>query len=401
MSVTSPNSNSESQSSLQRMLSAGLDALEESALLRSLSCIEAVKGANIVIAGKQYTCWCSNDYLGLSQHPKVLEVLAETAVKWGVGSRASRLLAGTTQWHQQLEFALAKWFGTESALVFSSGYLTNLGVLKSLLSPKDEVFVDRLSHASLIDAVRSTGARFRVYQHNDSDHLNVLLERSSNKKGHRIVVTEGVFSMDGDRSPLRKLIETIERNDAYLYLDDAHGCFISGRTGRGACEAADITSNRVIYMGTLSKALGAQGGFIVGSTILIRWITNQARTFIYDTALAVSITAAAFEALRMLEAEPIWRVRFNDNYEYLGKKLFEAKIIPENTHSWIVPIPVGKAQDALQASKQLEKNSHWAPAIRPPTVPVNTARLRLSVTALHSKDQIDHLVSVLSQTLSR
>lgn len=232
--------------------------------------------------------WCSNDYLGLSLHPRVIRAACEAAQRWGVGARASRLLAGSTALHAKLEAQLAACFGAEAAIVFPSGYLANLGTISALLGPEDVVLVDRLAHASLIDACRASRARLRVFRHHDVEQVASLLSRSTTAR-RRMVVTEGVFSMDGDRAPLAQLADVVNAHDALLYLDDAHGAFVLGATGRGSPEAAGVAHGSMIYMGTLGKALGSQGGFVVGSKALVDFLRNRARHFIYATALATPV----------------------------------------------------------------------------------------------------------------
>ncbi len=403
-------------------LSEELRGLEGDGLRRHLTSIDAIRGPIVTIDGRDVVCWCSNDYLGLSTHPALAEAAAQAARAWGVGARASRLLAGTTRWHTQLEDSLADWFGAERAVVYPSGYQANLGTLGALLSSTDAVFVDRLAHASLLDAARATRASFRVFHHNDPSHLRALLSSASQFR-RRLVVTEGVFSMDGDRAPLAALVGAAEAHDALLYLDDAHGAFVCGATGRGTPEAEDVPLERVIYMGTLGKALGAQGGFVVGAEALIEYLHNRARPFMYTTALAVPVAAAAAEALRVLEREPERLVqlrarveRFSCGLAALGSRLqalgkngsglqptasnlerscLQPSAFSLQRPSQIQPVIVGDSRKALALADHLWRRGHWAPAIRPPTVPAGTARLRLSVTALHTSEQIDALIDAL------
>ena len=315
-------------SACQRLLddiAAELAALEEAGLRRRLAPIERVDGADVWIGGRRVVNWCSNDYLGLAQHPVLAEAAARATGEWGVGARASRLLAGTSVWHQRLEEALAAWFGLEAAVVFPSGYQANLGVLGALLAADDVVCVDRLAHASLVDAARASRATFRVFHHNDVEHLRRLLERAAGAR-RRLIVTEGIFSMDGDRAPLAALVDAAEAHDALVYLDDAHGAFVDGPRGRGSPEAAGIPIDRFLYMGTLGKALGCQGGFLAGPRALIELVHTRARTFLYTTALAVPVAAAAHAALALLEAEPQHRQRLLQRAQRLHDGLRAARI---------------------------------------------------------------------------
>ena len=386
----------------QRLLAELADelrVLEDAGLARRLTSLEAVHGPTVRIAGRELVSWCSNDYLGLSTHPALSESAASAAAEWGVGARASRLLAGTTRWHTRLEDSLAAWFGAEAALVYPSGYQANLGTLAALLSSGDAVFVDHLAHASLIDAARATRATLRVFPHNDVSCLADLLSRAHAAR-RRIIVTEGVFSMDGDQAPLAALLEVADGHEAIIYLDDAHGTFVLGQTGRGTPEAAGIPHERFLYMGTLGKALGCQGGFVVGPQPLIDVLRNRARTFIYTTALAVPVAAAAVAALDLLRAEPHRRELLHDRARRLHESLTRLHLpaLPAEM-SHIIPVVVGLSQQALTLARQLWERGIWAPAIRPPTVPEGTARLRLSVTALHTDTHIDALADALQQAL--
>jgi len=374
-----------------------LRTLDAQGLLRQLIPIDAVDGAFVRIGGRELVCWCSNDYLGLAQHPALAAAAARAATQSGVGARASRLLAGTTSWHIRLEEALSAWFGVEEAIVFASGYLANLGALGALLSSDDAVIIDRLAHASLLDASRATGASLRVFRHNDVSHAAALLARASGAR-RRCLVTEGVFSMDGDRAPLAQLLDVAEAHDAVLYLDDAHGAFVLGATGRGTPEAAGISLERFLYMGTLGKALGCQGGFVAGPQALIRLLHNRARTFLYATALAVPVTAAALEALQVLKEEPERRVHLEQRARTLHARLQSLGMPGVPMASHIVPLVVGESARALALASRLQERGIWAPAIRPPTVPKGTARLRLSVTALHTDAHIDALIAALQAT---
>jgi 8-amino-7-oxononanoate synthase len=310
-------------------------------------------------------------------------------------------LAGTTPWHTRLEEALAAWFGAEAALVYPSGYLANLGTLGALLAPGDAVFMDRLCHASLFDAVRATRARLRIFRHNDPAHLTQLLARSTATR-RRLIITEGVFSMEGDRAPLDELVTVGEQHGAMVYVDDAHGAFVLGSSGRGSPEAAGVSHDRILYMGTLGKALGCQGGFVVGPKTLIHFLQNRARSFIYTTAPAIPIAAAAVEALRLVHEEPQRRSHLQALAARLHTQLASWRdTLPAPPSagpaapSHIVPIVVGQARRAVELADALWEQGMWAPAVRPPTVPDGTARLRLSLTAIHTEAEVDALVEVL------
>ena len=385
---------------LIRAIQEELQVLQQDDLLRTLTTIEEIHGPTVRIHGTWLVSWCTNDYLGLASHPRVIEAAIEAAKRFGVGSRASRLLAGSTRLHADLEDRLASFFHAESAVVYPSGYLANLGTLSALLGPQDVVLVDRLAHASLIDACRAARATFRVFRHHDVAHVAATLERYANAR-RRLVVTEGVFSMDGDLAPLERLLEVAQRHDALLYVDDAHGAFAMGATGRGSPEALGVPHEAMIYMGTLGKALGCQGGFVVGPTPLIRLLQNRARTFMYATALATPVVGAAIEALRVLEDDASFRQRLADNVQRFHQSLSDLEGFDSRSPSHIVPIIVGSARRARELSSQLWQRGMFAQAIRPPTVPEGTARLRISLSALHTPEQLEMLSRLLHELLPR
>ena len=383
-------------SAYQRLLddiAAELAALDAAGLRRQLTPIERVDGADVWIGRRRVANWCSNDYLGLAHHPALVEAAARAARDWGLGARASRLLAGTSVWHQRLEEALAAWFGAEAAVVFPSGYQANLGVLGSLLCAGDVVLVDRLAHASLVDAARATRATLRIFHHHDVEHLSRLLARAAGAR-RRMIVTEGLFSMDGDRAPLAALVDAAESHEALVYLDDAHAAFVEGPRGRGSPDAAGIPLERFLYMGTLGKALGCQGGFLAGPRPLIELVHSRARTFLYTTALAVPLAAAAHAALALLDAEPQHQARLRRGVQRLHDGLRAARIASSGA-AHIVPVMVGQTAQALALARALVEREILAPAIRPPTVPQGTARIRLSVTARHTDAHVDALLAAL------
>ena len=406
--MSSPwSSSSSARDRLLTELAAQLRDLDAQDLLRRLTVVEAAEGPRVWIGGRELTAWCSNDYLGLCAHPRVIQAAAHACGAWGLGPRASRLLAGTSVWHARLEAALAEWFGAEAAIVFPSGFLANLGALGALLDAGDTVFMDRLCHASLFDAVRLTRATLRVFRHCDLDDLAALLARPGQQRtragaGRRMIITEGVFSMDGDLAPLELLTALADRHDALVYVDDAHGAFALGPRGRGAPDAAGVAHERLLYMATLGKALGCQGGFVIGPDPLIRFLHNRARSFLYSTALAVPVAAAAVEALRVAAEEPQRRQRLAAVSAHLHSRLqpLLSPSSPSPVPSHIVPVMCGESRHALEVFHALWEQGIWAPAIRPPTVPDGTARLRVSVTALHTAAQADALADALHAILA-
>ena len=369
-------------------------------LLRRPRTIEAVAGARVRVAGREVVNWCSNDYLGLSTHPRLIAAAVRAAQEWGVGARASRLLSGNTRWHERLEAGLAEHFGHEAALVYPSGYLANLGTIGALVGSGDTVWCDRLCHASLIEAVRASGATLRIFPHNDPEPLRARLARGPRAR-RRLIVTEGVFSMEGDRAPLGALAEVAHAAGAILYVDDAHGAFLVGASRRGSPEAAGLGPTQCLYMGTLGKALGAQGGFIVGPRSLIESVQNRSKAFIYTTALATPVVAAAVEALALIREEPLRHQTLASHTRVLHEQLRRLQGYPLAAPSHIVPIVVGDARAAISLSARLWERGIWAPAIRPPTVSARSARLRLSVTASHTPEQVSALIQILKAVSSK
>ncbi len=398
--VKTPSIHRDPASAMTRLLgelAEELSSAQRNGLRRRLVTVDALHGPIAQIQGREVVCWCSNDYLGLSAHPRLIDAAAKAARNWGIGARASRLLGGTSLWHARLEEALAAWFGAEAGIVYASGYLANLGTLSALLSPGDLIVADRLVHASLLDAMRATRATVRVFRHNDVAHAADLLARGS-KAQRRLIMTEGVFSMDGDCAPLAALSEVAQAHDTLIYLDDAHGAFVMGATGRGSPEVAGIAHDRFLYMGTLGKALGAQGGFVVGPRTLIEFLHNRARTFIYATALAIPVAAAAHEALCVIEQEPQHRRMLDARVSRLHAGLPRRHAPAAPSH--IMPVILGETSRAALVAQRLWERGIWAPAIRPPTVPRGTSRLRLSVTALHTDEHVDALAAALRECLA-
>ena len=392
-------------SAYQRLISecaATLQRLNQQGLKRELRSLDAIRGPQVQVDGKRLINWCSNDYLGLSTHPALAQAAAEASLTWGVGARASRLLAGTTRWHTQLEASLATFFNAERAMVYPSGYQANLGTLGALIASQDLVLLDRLAHASLVDAIRATRATLKVFHHNEVAHVASLLTRARGN-GRRWIVTEGVFSMEGDAAPLCALLEVAQRRDALLYVDDAHGAFVVGATGRGSPEVAGVAHERLIYMGTLGKGLGCQGGFVIGPHALIDLLHHRARTFIYTTALAVPVAAAATAALALVQSQEgaRRRARLEERVRQLNTRLATMTQARRQSRSHIMPVLLGEATHALAVAERLFARGHWAPAIRPPTVPRGSARLRLSVTALHTAAHVDRLMDALRDALTR
>lgn len=346
-------------------------------------------------SGRRVILFSSNDYLGLATHPEVIQAAVQATEQYGVGSGASRLLSGTLPTHIHLESALARFKRTAAALVFGSGYLTNLGVIPNLIERGGLILADRLCHASIIDGCRLSRADFRVFHHRDPNHLESLLKRRAT---HRptLIVTEGIFSMDGDLAPLPELTDLAERYGATLYIDDAHGTGIMGPTGRGTIEHFDLEHRIPFHMGTLSKSLGGHGAYVVGPRDFTEYLVNKARSFIFTTSLPPATAAAATAALTILQREPERRARLWSNRERLFNGVQKLGLQTTQSVSPILPILVGDAATARTLSDHLLAHDVFVPAIRPPTVPDGTSRIRLTVTSEHTTDQIDAALLALS-----
>jgi 8-amino-7-oxononanoate synthase len=354
-------------------------------------------GAVAIVDDRERLVFCSNDYLGLAHHPRVIEAFREGA-RSGVGSGASHLVTGHSAEHQALEEELAAFTGRERALLFSTGYMANLGVVAALAGRGDEVLEDRLNHASLLDAALLSGARFSRYPHLDSSAVEARFAQPG--EGTRLAVTDGVFSMDGDVAPLEALAASCARHGAWLMVDDAHGLGVLGATGRGTLEHFGLPAQAApILMGTLGKALGTFGAFVAGSGELIEYLIQKARTYIYTTALPPAVAAATRAALRLVDAER-WRcervtkhvARFRDAAASAGLELGASQ-------TPIQPLILGSAARALHASDALWERGIWVTAIRTPTVPEGSARLRITLSASHSEEDIARLVEALASVM--
>ena len=378
------------------MWKAVLQQLAQDHLLRELSVIDSSCGPIMSLNGESTLLFSSNDYLGLANHPHLKDAALKAIKQFGVGSGASRLVSGTLTPHHDLEKVLAQFFGTEASLIFSSGYAANTGIIPRLIAQDGLIFADRLCHASLIDGCRLSRARLRVFHHNDVDHLKSLLAKHS-LDGSALMVTEGVFSMDGDLAPLPELVRLAEEFEAILLIDDAHGTGVMGQTGRGTIEHWGAQSDKIIHMGTLSKALGTSGGFMTGTKEFIAYLINTSRSFIYSTAPPPSMAAAAQMAVHVIQQEPERRARLWQNREHMFQGLTAMGCPMTKTESPILPIIVNNPVLAVEMSQQLRKKGIYIPAIRPPTVSKDTSRLRITVTAEHSVEQIDTALAAIQQ----
>lgn len=381
---------------LHAELAAELAARDGEGLLRRRRLLESPQRAHVRVDGRDYLAFCSNDYLGLASDPRIVAAAKEGAERYGVGAGASHLILGHAAAHHELEAALAAFTGLPQALLFSTGYMANMGVVSALVGRGDAVFADRLNHASLNDAALLSRAAFRRFPHNDLAALERLLLNTPARR--RLVIVDAVFSMDGDIAPVPDLLELCVRHDAYLLIDDAHGFGVLGAQGRGTMAHFGIRSDRLIYMATLGKAAGVSGAFVAGSEALAESLVQQARTYIYTTATPPLLAHALLTSLRIIEQEQWRRERLHELAQRLKQGLQGApwRLLPSDTP--IQPLLVGGNAEALALSARLAGEGLLVPAIRPPTVPQGTARLRISLSADHGIDDVDRLVSALRHT---
>ncbi len=366
--------------------------LEKQGLRRNLAVRGGRQAAQIELDGSRLVNFGSNDYLGLAADPRLAQAVRESLAGWGSG--ASPLITGHADAHQTLEDRLAQFEGTEAALLFTSGFAANTATIATLVGPGDVVFSDRKNHASLLDGCRLSRADVRAYPHCDHRSLDRLIGQATTYR-RRLIVTDSLFSMDGDIAPLVELAELARRHDAMLMVDEAHATGVFGRTGRGLCEQLGVEGGVHIRVGTLSKALGSIGGFVAGSRGLIDWLVNRARPYIYSTASPAAVAAAGMAALDIVRDEPHRRQQLLDRAARFRATLVEHGWNVGNSTTQIVPIIVGDAQRALDLSATLREAGYFIPAIRPPTVPEGEACLRVSLSFGHTDEQIDGLIETL------
>lgn len=380
-------------------LKSDLDKIRSQGLWRSLRRVDTPTGAEYVLEGRRVIGLCSNDYLGLANEPRVVAGAREAVERYGAGSGASRLISGNLAIHEELEARLAKFKRTQAALLFNSGYHANLGVIAALMGPGDVIYSDELNHASIIDGCRLSRAQVRVYRHADMQHLSDLLAADETVKGRRLIVTDTVFSMDGDMAPLPDIVAIARRYGAEVMVDEAHATGVIGKGGRGAVEHFGLTGQIFVQMGTLGKALGSFGAFVAGTRALIDTLINRSRTFIFTTALPPAACGAALAALDIVEKEPARQARLWSLTAAYRSALREAGFkVPGDTP--IVPLIVGAAEPTLAASQQLFERGFHVQAIRPPTVPEGTSRLRTAVTAAHTQEQLQAAARAIVEVLA-
>jgi 8-amino-7-oxononanoate synthase len=379
---------------LYAALARDLAELERGGLARRRRVLETPQGARVTVDGREYVAFCSNDYLGLAAHPDVVEAARAGAARYGVGAGASHLILGHSRPHHELEERLAAFVEQPRALLFSSGYLANIGVVTALTGRGDAVFADRLNHASLNDAALLARAEFRRYPHLDLGALERLL--SASRARRKLIVTDAVFSMDGDIAPVPELIALAERHDAWLLVDDAHGFGVIGREGRGTLAHFGARSPRVITMATLGKAAGVTGAFVAGEAEVVESLVQRARTYVYTTAAPPLLAVALAASLDLVQREEWRRERIRALITRLRERLTAARWRLLPSHTAIQPLVIGANDEAMAVSERLARAGMLVPAIRPPTVPAGTARLRISLSAAHELHEVERLADALN-----
>ncbi len=372
-----------------------LDQRKVDGLLRQRRLLDSPQAEHIVANDKQYLSFCSNDYLGLANRPELIAAMQQAAGDSGVGSGASNLITGHHRYHDELEKKLAKFVGMPAALVFSTGYMANIGVISALMGREDAVFCDKLNHACLNDGAILSRADFHRFAHNDVAALEKLLKASTAK--HKLIAVDAVFSMDGDIAPIPDYLRLCEQYDAYLYIDDAHGFGVLGEHGKGSLSHFNIKSPRIIMMATLGKAAGVAGAFVAGEQVVIDYLIQKARSYVYSTPAPPALSATLAASVSLIEQSDNLREHLRHLIHTLKTNLSLQKwqLMPSETA--VQPLVIGSNQAALALSEHLQTQGILVPAIRPPTVPVNTARLRISLSAAHSEKDVLRLANALNE----
>jgi len=375
-------------------VAARLEELRDRGLHRRLRLIDGPQGPRVLLGGRPVLLLCSNNYLGLADHPEVRSAAAEAALRWGAGAGASRLISGNMEPHRDLESRLAEFKGYEAALLFGSGYLANTGAIAALAGEGEVVFSDELNHASIVDGCRLSRAETFVYRHGDLDHLAWGL-REANGRGS-LIVTDGVFSMDGDIAPLAELAELAHRHECRLMVDEAHATGAIGPGGRGSVAAAGLDSGDVdVIMGTLGKALGAYGAYVCANAETVDFLVNSARPFIFSTAPPPPAIGAAGTALELLQAQPQLPERLQENAATLRAALAVEGLTAGSSRTQIVPIEVGDAERTMELCERVLERGVFAQGIRPPTVPEGSSRLRFTVMSTHSAGELEEAAKMI------
>jgi len=369
---------------------------QEQGLLRKLKPASLRAGGKIYFGNKEYVDLCSNDYLGLSGHPGLKKAAIEAVAKFGAASCASRLLSGDSELFHELEEAVAKFKGKEAALVFNSGYQANVGIISSLFTRGDCIFSDRLNHASIIDGILLSQAKIFRFQHNDPGHLETLLKKERAKFKNALIISESIFSMDGDRAPLKELVGLKERYNCRLMVDEAHATGVFGDNGSGVVEEEGLSAQVDLIMGTFSKALAGFGAYLATSKSIADYLVNTCRSFIYSTALPAAVIAGNLTSLKLVKDEPHRRKTLLSLAKMLRDKLKE-KGFSQKGASQIIPLILGDNLRAVEFAKKVQEQGYWALPVRPPTVPAGQARLRLSLSYDHNAETLNKLIDVISK----
>lgn len=380
-------------------LSEELKEVERKGLYRQMRRLNGPQAARTVIEGKECILLSSNNYLGLAGHPAVKEAAKLAVESWGAGAGGSRLTTGNYALHEELEQEIARFKRTESAIIFGSGYAANLGVIQALAGRGDVVLSDELNHASIIDGCRLTRAEVGVYRHRDVEHLEKMLRQFQGYR--RLIVTDGVFSMDGDLAPLPDIVALAERYGAFVMVDDAHATGVFGKRGAGTAEHFGLEGRVQVQMGTLSKALGSAGAYVAGTRELIEFLRNKARSFIFSTAPPPAAVGAALAALRLVERQPEIRAQLWRNARYLRTGLERMGYQVPSEDSPIIPILIGDSTKTMCLAQALLEEGVFAPGIRPPAVPEGRSRIRVTVMAVHTGDDLDQALSAFARAGKR
>ncbi|MCY7754584.1 glycine C-acetyltransferase [Bacillus haynesii] len=375
-------------------LASELDTMKENGTFQDLPIIESLQGSTVKMKGKDIIQLSSNNYLGLTSHPRLQKAAEEAVKRYGAGTGSVRTIAGTFTMHDELEKKLASFKNTEAALVFQSGFTANQGILSSILTKDDIVISDELNHASIIDGIRLTKAGKKVYQHADMEDLEKILKKSMNYR-MRLIVTDGVFSMDGDIAPLPEIVRLAEQYDAFVMVDDAHASGVLGENGRGTVHHFGLDGKVHIQVGTLSKAIGVLGGYAAGSKVLIDYLKHKGRPFLFSTSHPPAVTAACIEAVNVLMEEPSLIKKLWDNTAYFKKELEKIGLPLIKSETPITPILIGDEAEACRFSNTLFELGLFAQAIVFPTVPKGKARIRTIMTAQHSKEELDQALEII------
>ena len=371
--------------------------INEKGLLTLFRTVESAQGAWIVIAGKRVLNLCSNNYLGLANHPELKKAVLECLERFGAGPGAVRTIAGTTELHVDLEKTLAEFKGVEDVITYQSGYAANLGAISALIDDGDAVFSDELNHASIIDGIKLTKAKRFVYPHADADALAKIMEKEAAGYNKKLIITDGVFSMDGDLGPLPELADVAEAHDALLMVDDAHGEGVLGSHGRGIVDHFNVHGRVDIEMGTMSKALGVVGGYIAGKQVIVDYLRQRSRAFKFTTGSTPMDAAACMAAVKLLESSDELVKRLWENTDYFKNEMKSLGIDTGKTETPITPVMLGDEKLASEFSKRMLGEDIYVQAIKYPTVPMGTARLRVMISAAHSREDLDFAVAAIKK----